>query len=115
VITSQQLLVQTLTSRDAFLSAMTDPRTKAQLLAEILELEQQLGEWQRASFEENEKKHDALKELKKVQQELADLKKRDRSPREAIEEQKQTILKLRAEIEELRSDKARLILARASE
>jgi hypothetical protein len=101
---------------------MTDPRAKAQLLAETLELEQQLGEWQRASFEENEKKHDALKELKKVQQELADLKKRDRSPRrlftardEVIEEQKQTILKLRAEIEELRSDKARLILARASE
>jgi hypothetical protein len=117
---------------------MADRRTKAELLAQIEMLDQDRKEWQRGAFKENEKKHEALKELKKVQQELADLKARDRSPRRlsaartlcrtqetckfdalnqvlawerdgVIEEQKQTILKLREEVEKLQKDKAHLI------
>ncbi len=117
---------------------MADRRTKAQLVAEIKMLDRGRKDWQKSCFKENEKKHEALKELKKVQQELADLKARDRSPCRlstartlcrvqetckfealnlvlawerdgVIEEQKQTILKLRQEVEALQTDKAHLI------
>ncbi len=53
---------------------MADRRTKAELLAQIEMLEQDCKERQRGCFNENEQKHEALKELKKVQQELTELK-----------------------------------------
>ena len=63
---------------------MADPRSKAELLAEIEMLIQERKDWQKAAFQESEKKHEALRELKKVQQELSDLKARDRSPRRSV-------------------------------
>lgn len=117
---------------------MADTRTKRMLLADLEYVENYCTELRRGCFKENEKKHEALKELKKVQQELADLKARDRSPRRlstartscrtqetckfdalnqvlawerdsVVEEQKQIILKLRQEVDALQSDKADLI------
>ncbi len=117
---------------------MADRRTQEHLLAIFDMLIEDCKIWRKGCFNENKKKHKALKELKKVQQELADLKARDRSPRRlstartlcrvqetckfealnlvlawerdgVIEEQKQTILKLRQEVEALQTDKAHLI------
>ena len=69
---------------------MADRRTKAELLAEIELLEQQRKEWQSAAFQENEKKHEAWKELK---------------------DQKQTILKLQQEIKDLEASRLHVVEA----
>ena len=63
---------------------MADSRSKADILAEIEALVQERKDWQKAAFQESEKKHEALRELKKVQRELNDLKARDRSPRRSV-------------------------------
>jgi hypothetical protein len=134
----QYFQVQIVDQQSNPFTAMADRRTKAELLAQNKLLAQYCKDWASGASKENKKKHEALKELKKVQQELADLKARDRSPRRVsaartscrmqetckfdalnqvlawerdgvIEEQKQTILKLREEVEKLQTDKAHLI------
>ncbi len=74
---------------------MADRRTQEQLLAIFDMLIEDCKIWRKGCFNENEKKREALKKLKNAQQEL--------------EEQKQTILKLRREVEALQTDKADLI------
>ena len=119
-------------------AAMTDRRTKAQLLAHIEELEPRCEGWKYSCRVLLKEKREALAELEKVQRELADRKARDRSPRRlsaassscrlqqtckfdalnvvlawerdaVVEEQKQVIQDLRIDVDDLQLDKARLL------
>jgi alkylated DNA repair dioxygenase AlkB len=112
--------------------------TKAMLIDHVKDLEKQRDEWRKDYYKQVGWRYEDRVNLNNVEKELADLKARDRSPRRlsaartlcrtqetckfdalnqvlawerdaVIEEQKQTILKLREEVEKLQTDKAHLI------